>query len=239
MTSGGLEPGIKDDSLYVDGQQLANLDLSGRVFKHFVVVGSRFENCTFDRTFISHANLGAGDPPSEFVDCSFDNARLRHIWTGNTRFVRCAFTNVSIVDLDASSMEFIECVFTGRIQKALFWGVPPTEFRPYLRSTNQFWGNDFSGAQLSDVSFRGGIDLRRQSLPSGRDYIYIADAAAGVARAREVLRTWNDSHEIGIAERTLQRLQAQVDHGQEQFFFCIAGQSGGQRLARLFGVNLT
>lgn len=159
---------------------------------------------------------------------------MLHVWVGNARFVRCTFTNASIVDLDASAMEFIDCIFTGRIQKALFWGVPPKEFRTYQRSSNEFHGNDFSGSRLRDVSFRGGIDLRSQTMPSGPEYVYVQDAAAGVARAREMLQSWSDTHVIEIAERTLLRLQAQIDLGQQQFFFSIAGYSGAERLAKLF-----
>jgi hypothetical protein len=43
------------------------------------------------------------------------------------------------------------------------------------RERNEFIGNDFSSADLVDVDFRGGIDLEKQVLPTGSDYIYIAD----------------------------------------------------------------
>lgn len=51
-----------------------------------------------------------------------------------------------------------------------------------LRPVNEFHGNDFSGAELIDVSFRG-IDLSRRRLPTGDGYLYLPDAEAATERA--------------------------------------------------------
>ena len=55
-----------------------------------------------------------------------------------------------------------------------------------MRERNGFIGNDLSSADLVDVDFRGGIDLTKQILPSGPDYIYIADTGMAARIAGEL-----------------------------------------------------
>ena len=57
-----------------------------------------------------------------------------------------------------------------------------------LRERNEFYRNDFSGADLVKADFRGGVDLTRQRLPTGGDYLYLPDAQAASERARSLLR---------------------------------------------------
>jgi hypothetical protein len=53
------------------------------------------------------------------------------------------------------------------------------------RTSNEFRSNDFSGMDLLDVGFRTGIDLSLQRLPTGEQYVYLADAEPALQRARE------------------------------------------------------
>lgn len=43
--------------------------------------------------------------------------------------------------------------------------------------------HDFTDADLIDVGFRNGIDLTRQRLPTGDDYLYLPAAEATLAQA--------------------------------------------------------
>ena len=99
-------------------------------------------------------------------------------------------------------------------------GEPPEHVRALLlREVNEFDGNDFSGADLLKVDFRGGIDLSRQRLPCGDDYLYLPDAAATIERALTLLP---DQVPAELAERVTFFLRGvlgrEIDMGQPQLF---------------------
>ena len=215
-----------DEYLRFTGQQVCDADFSGRRLMQLAATGSVFERCRFERMSVEAASLGAGVAVSEFVDCSFDGSRMR-MGGGFSRFVRCSFRNVRLGDWQGDYVELIDCVFTGRLRSSQFWGVPermtatsrlasqtrwrekeglepPTaEMRAlYLRGCNEFHGNDFSGAELVDVSFRAGVDLSLQRLPDGDDYLYVPDAAGAIDRAAAAL----------ARQPIDEDLRAEVDH---------------------------
>lgn len=43
-----------------------------------------------------------------------------------------------------------------------------------------------------DVAFRTGIDLTKQRLPAGDEYVYLEDAESAVRRARIAFNAWDD-----------------------------------------------
>jgi hypothetical protein len=190
-------------------QRIIDGDFSGRRWEWVSAAGSRFEHCKFERMKLKGASTGAGTSVSEYVDCSFDGSRFLRIGGGFTRFIRCSFRDIDIRRWDiADYVELIDCVFSGKIKSVVFWGrplpdearsryesmmrhrekeglgPPPREYRELvLRGSNEFHGNDFSQVELVDVDFRYGIDLTKQQLPSGPDYLYLADARAVVDEA--------------------------------------------------------
>jgi hypothetical protein len=72
-------------------------------------------------------------------------------------------------------LESIGSSFDGTtIGEAVFHGTSKQVLPGYPeRKTNEFVGNDFSGANLIDVGFRGGVDLAAQKLPRDGGYILI------------------------------------------------------------------
>jgi hypothetical protein len=157
---------------------------------------------------VDDASFGAGVEQSEYVDCSFDRSRLTPHGGGYARFVRCSFRDVIIRNWDCYHVDLVDCVFTGVLRSVRFWGRTPAEWRHsdyeayvrfslkegrgqppdsvrelMLRADNEYHGNDFSSADLVDVSFRGGIDLSAQRLPSGDGYLYVPDAPDAIDRA--------------------------------------------------------
>src|SRR3954453_666408 len=96
---------------------------------------------------------------SEYIDCRFDGSSLRAPWVGYARFVRCSFRGVRLRHW-RSQADFIDCVFTGRAQACMFSGVvegvADDLMTPVRLRAAEFRGNDFSGMELRDVSFRGG-----------------------------------------------------------------------------------
>jgi hypothetical protein len=79
------------------------------------------------------------------------------------------------------------------MRHSFFNGTVPEDQRAFVgRERNEFRGNDFSGMKLEDVSFRIGIDLTQQCLPSGPEYLYLPEAAVAVQRARTEVVQWDD-----------------------------------------------
>jgi uncharacterized protein YjbI with pentapeptide repeats len=143
-------------------------DWSGHRFGHFVPVSCTFRSCTFEACNFVQACFGGGLEDSYYTNCTFDRSYIRARAPGNARFESCSFLNVEIVELFGHSIEMINCRFSGVIRKAFFNGEVLAHTAADLgRASNEFEGNDFSKAQLVDVSFRTGIDLCRQRLPTG------------------------------------------------------------------------
>ncbi len=70
---------------------------------------------------------------------------------------------------------------------------------------------------LVDVSFRTGIDLSKQRLPSGADYLYLPNAESALRTARSTITEWRDLElrkgaltVITVLERELRGNQVQL-----------------------------
>ena len=79
----------------------------------------------FDRVGAGGVAFGAGTELTEYIDCSFDGARLKSVIAGYSRFVRCSFRDVDIKGLGDDYLELVDCVFTGKLRSTVFWGAPP------------------------------------------------------------------------------------------------------------------
>jgi len=174
-----------DQRVVLDHARLDGENYSGRTLLQFASIGSHLHACNFDRVQIQSAAFGSGRETSEFVDCTFNGARMTMAPGRFSRFVRCAFHNVNIRNWICLTVEMIDCKFSGRLNTAIFNGAVPEDERAVIgRVSNEFHGNDFSAMDLIDVGFRTGIDLTKQILPSGEDYLYLPQAAAAVAQAK-------------------------------------------------------
>ncbi len=177
IVPGPLPP--RGPEVRLDHKEIVEGDYSGLRLEYFSAYGCRFERCCFDGVKFDMMGVGAGMEQSVYVDCSFDQARLRMHPGGFARFERCTFSNVNIREWRVNPCDLIDCLFTGTIRKSMFYGQLDSEIRRErfrdagIEVVNKIYGNDFSGAKLLDVSFRGGVDLRLQRLPEGPDYLYI------------------------------------------------------------------
>jgi hypothetical protein len=199
--------------------------------REFMSTRSTFRDCRFERMTIKRACFGGGTVASEYVDCVFDGSRINATTPGTARFLRCSFREVHIQDFFGLTCGFVDCVFSGTIEKAVFQSklLGPHRDR-FGRSENDFRGNDFSGAKLGDVAFRGGIDLTSQNLPSGPEFIYLPDAALAVARGWRFAVGMSD---LDLRSRTLaflRSLERDIE-GQEQLFISLIGIDRRQREA--------
>ncbi len=207
-----------DELLTVDHKKVRGADYSGRKLTSFTSLGSRFESCRFEDMRIEDAGLGAGMEMSGYTDCGFDRTRIDHA-TGHARFVRCSFRDVDIRYWIAASSEFVDCVFSGRVSAGFRGTIPNAETRQYLRrERNEFHGNDFSEADLVECDFMGGIDLTQQRLPTGGDYLYLADGPTVLRRLHEEVEAWEEGPVQRRAIAFVKSLEVFVGTGQQQLF---------------------
>lgn len=207
----------ESDFLKFDHEQRKGEDFSGRKLKGFSSHGCKFESCRFEKMRIESGGFGSGRVVSEYIDCSFDGSRISKMAGGYARFVRCSFRNVDLRDWFCFAVEMIDCTFSGKMKGCVFNGTPRAEEQAVVRRKhNEFHGNDFSGLRLDGVSFRTGIDLSKQTLPTAPDYLYVPDAEAAVRQVRAEVITWRD---LGMREQamaTIRALEFELEGGQQQ-----------------------
>jgi hypothetical protein len=219
---------IRDDQrIVLDHAKLDGQDYSGRKLLQFASNGSHLHACNFDRIKIHSASFGSGRETSEFVECTFNGARMDMGPGGFSRFVRCSFQNVVIRNWICFAVEMIDCKFSGRLETAIFNGTVPDDGRAMIgRASNEFHGNDFSAMDLRDVAFRTGIDLTKQILPSGKDYLFLPNAAAAVSRAKSRVVGWNDEEMRRAAMAIIQGLEYELLDGQQQLLLRPSDRDG-------------
>jgi uncharacterized protein YjbI with pentapeptide repeats len=146
---------ISDDQRVVlDHARLHGENYSGRKLLQFASIGSHLRACNFDQTRIQSASFGSGRETSEFVECTFNGARMDMGPGGFSRFVQCSFRDITIRNWICLSVEMIDCTFSGRLETAIFNGSVPEDERALIgRASNEFHGNDFSAMDFRDVGF--------------------------------------------------------------------------------------
>lgn len=206
-----------DQCIVLDHARLHGQDYSGRKLLQFATIGSHLAACNFDQIQIQSAAFGSGTETSEFVECTFNGARMNMAPGGFARFVRCSFHNVTIRNWTCFAVEMIDCKFSGRLETTIFNGTVPEDERAIIgRTSNEFHGNDFSAMDFIDVAFRTGIDLTQQVLPSGKDYLYLPHAASAVAYTKSRVGGWADEEARRDAMVIIQALEYSLSGGQQQ-----------------------
>jgi hypothetical protein len=194
-------------------------DFSERRLSSISVSGAYLRDCRWENVRIESASLGGGRRASHYVGCKFDGARIDYADGGFARFVDCSFRDVKLRHLFCLAVEFINCTFSGVMEGAVIHGSVPAHWRSWVgRDKNEIRGNDFSGMSLIDVGFRGGVDLSLQKLPTGDDYLYVRDAAEAVSHVRRVISAWTDLEARRRAFVLTGILEDKVRDGQRQLF---------------------
>jgi hypothetical protein len=207
----------QDQRIVLERAHLHGEDYSGRYLSQFTTIGCRLKDCHFDKAIIEQAALGSGRETSEYVDCTFDGAQLEMGPGGFARFVRCSFRDVDIRNWICFAVELIECTFSGRLKKAIFNGsVPEGKQRTAGREQNEIRDNDFSAMDFIQVSFRTGVDLTLQRLPSGSDCLYLPDAAIAAKHAATGLEKWDNLGKSRSALGIVRVIEENARHGQTQ-----------------------
>lgn len=180
-------------SVGFDAVSIVGMDFSGLAFSDFETEGTRFVECDFTGSTVD--GTLALRRQTVFERCRFARTDLRGSPPGQARFVDCDFVDAFLTGWRSHAGEFVRCRFEGSFQGVRFWGRPwgawtePGNLRP-TRTANEFVDNDFSRGRLVDVSFVGGIDLRRQHLPSDPMYVRLDRPAERLRRGLLEVRDW-------------------------------------------------
>jgi hypothetical protein len=228
-----------EDFLILEGVRAVGEVYGPRKLVGLTSIGSRFERCSFQKLTVEDAAFGSGGTRSEYAECTFDGSSMRAPAVGWARFERCSFRDVRLTGW-RSQADFVDCVFSGRAKNCVFNGTAEDPISgKHLRSVD-FRGNDFSAMKFNEVEFWGGIDLRRQSLPTGPLDLYIEDPAAALDRARAVLRGWPDHDRREDALLSIDILLRDLEsHNQEQLYVHIPDLGSDRVTQRALAEALT
>lgn len=189
-----VEPG-QILSVFVVGSLLRNVDFSGLTFDALYIAGSILDHCRFEAVSLQRIGFGALQYHSDwrfpinwskplpedspryretlYTNCVFTDTKLppHNTHFGNSRFDQCLFHDVLrstvVAPLFTHPAEFVACNFTGRVSCTVFDGkVRSDSVRRVGRTTSEIAHNNFSGATLKSVDFRG-VDLSAQTMPPG------------------------------------------------------------------------
>ena len=200
-------------------------DYSARKVGHFEAIECTFRNCNFTRMQIDYVSFASGTGPTLYQDCRFDLSRMREAAGGPARFERCSFESVRIDLFLCHATEFVDCRFSGRLS-GYFNGTPPDDWQASLRrDKNEFSGNDFSRAELCDLSFRTGIDLSLQKLPTAPEkYFYSRRPELCIRALREKALVWrpDDPEDRKEVFSFIQVLEWELEGGQKELFISLA-----------------
>ena len=193
-------PPETDRVIAIDRATLRNVDFRKARFDRFSLAGSLFLACDFRRLRFErrYQPIFTALPRNVFRDCRFDGADMRRVRPDQARFERCTFDDATLDGWRAEAAEFVGCRFAGALGTVTFFGKPRgTAGRAAgaERKRNEFTGNDFRDADLDQVVFTHGIDLRAQRLPSSERYVRLDRFPYRLARAKEEVVRWETQEE--------------------------------------------
>lgn len=195
------------DGLIFRDAVVVDVDLSGQRIPIFQAAATLFERCDFSGSRITDAATLGALPWATYRDCVFQRTDLRRAAPSIARFERCTFDHARLDKWFSTQAEFVDCRFVGTLTSLRFYGTVIPQSSALGRTRNEFAGNDFSEAELTDVSFVHGIDIGAQRWPSSPDYAVIQDLPRGLAAAQAEIERWPDGRERADALEMLHWMQ--------------------------------
>ena len=200
--------------------ELVDVDLGNLRLRHFEVLSGTLVGCEFTRFAARGGRMSGVERPVTYRRCRFHDADLRGVRPGPARFEECTFDDVRLDGWICHQTEFVGCRFVGELRDIAFWGetIPQAMVERLDRASNEFSGNDFRSAALTDVRFVGGIDLANQKLPCGPEYVHVDHLADRVSAARSAVAVWDEATEREAAMGMLTSLSQAGYESQGAFF---------------------
>jgi hypothetical protein len=182
------------DVTTIRNERLQGFDVGTVRSGQVVAIRSRFTECRFENFPRTEFIFGGGRDVTYYEGCSFDRSVITSETSGNGRFIGCTFTDVTMELCLFNACEFVDCTFSGRLTNVSFWASLDSWYQKVLgRRRNEFTGNDFRGARLKHVAFKGGIDLRDQTFSLGPDLLLVESIKRDLPVLRREVATWDES----------------------------------------------
>lgn len=201
-----------------------NVDFSDGEYLFFSARRSLFDRCRLDRIRVDNGNLGIHDPPQTiFRECTFEDAAFRiGVGPGLARFEKCSFNGATFEEWFAFCSEFVDCTFAGARLDGCKFTATPFECWGWLqwrgrRTRNDFYGNDFSEAELIETMFLEGIDLDAQRLPESSEYVRVNDALERIEAVRRQIASWHDTAAARSVSSVLKVLEYEATDQRDVF----------------------
>lgn len=190
---------------------VADVDFGRASFDRLAPTACTFVSCDFRRATLDKKLLPLfrAKERNVFRACRFDGVDLRGVDPRASRFEACVFDGADMSGWSASTAEFVDCHFGGRTAHVRFYGRPWGPGAADLdlkRTVNEFRGNDFSEAELVDVTFVMGIDIGSQRWPQTKDYVRLDRIHQRLTRARSDILRWKDLERRSDALQMVQSL---------------------------------
>lgn len=206
----------------VENEAIENQVYDDPRIQHFVAVSSRFTACEFRRLRISQGSFGGGFGTSSYKNCVFDACDIRMIAPGRATFVGCHFRDIRLVGWICHEVEFVDCSFSGQMKRMIFNAALSSRDRSSLsRERNRYENNDFRQCRFEDVSFRGGILLMPELLPTDPGGVFIPNSGV-IQSALADLRQRSGVKGLNYAIDRLEIAMLHAEGGQEQFYYSSA-----------------
>jgi uncharacterized protein YjbI with pentapeptide repeats len=118
-----------------------------------------------------------------YTGCDFSRANLHDAGCSAAEFVDCVFEEMRLRGMDFQSSGFVRCRFTGELREVLFYDHGFETGKP---TPNEMRDVDFSDAELRWVEFRG-LDLSEVKLPQGPNHLIVDHYPCVLRRGLEEL----------------------------------------------------
>ncbi len=228
------------DALVLERHTYSGEKFANRQLCQLVSIGSKFNDCDFANLSIIDCNFGAGKTPSIYYRCRFDAIRTPHISFGYSQFTECHFSGFDFEGLRISTTDLIRCTFIGRMRNgyiaSMRSGFDPPSLGLKERSVIQ--DNDFSEVDFVHFNFKRGVDLTRQRLPTGSNYVLVLNGMQALEKVKQSLLLDDATIDIRTSVMSfLEILSSEAKKGQENIFLREEDFGSMNYLAREFLFN--
>lgn len=103
---------------------------------------------------------------------------------GHARFFGCVFEDLRLPRLQAIDASLVGCTLSGRVAVAMFSIGRRRRMQPSSRIELAFMDNDLTKFDCADLEFRGGIELRRNSLRTSDSEMPLHDVPESATRLK-------------------------------------------------------
>jgi|GEM_PF-3068241 len=166
--------------LKLRGGRLEDVVFNGTDFSGFSDHANRYVGVIFRRADFRGAAIGFEG--SEFRRCRFEDCNFGKTVFGRAEFEDCVFSNCRLKAVDFNVSSFVRCKFVGKLEDLWFRGAYPFDgdvkrFGSFKK--NEMLDVDFSEAELSWITYTGGVPLGTVILPND-PYVFYMDRLSEV-----------------------------------------------------------